>query len=223
MTIALCYCCGNEKRNSMVQCTNCGRVPQSEKDMFTSLAITDEYFGDDDLKNMALRIRSGRGINVNVDDDAKRKFREVLSKNGFLKQPTFVEKLLRRKAAVASEQEIGVFKIVDEWIRPFPLVLIGSERCTIDEQEFGIVLIAAKTEGWSGGDRFFRLLDKNDGALLPFFSGAGIWGDEAIELAMCFRSFVQSDGDASEDGMELANVLHRLGGSGGFKIEVGEA
>lgn len=188
--------------------------------MTMSLVMTDHYFSKEDLKQMGLRLRSGRSIDL--DEDAKEQFRAAFRKAGFIKRATYFDKLFRREKPAVHKQEIHTFHIVADWLRPTPLILVGSEKHQIEESEFGVVLIAAKTSGWKGGDRFFKVLNQHDAALLPFFTGAGIWDDEAIQLATNYLSFVKSlpENDDSDGNIEIANMLFRLGSSGGFKIEV---
>jgi hypothetical protein len=219
MTFAVCYCCGNEKHGAFSICSNCGRKPQLEEDIVMSLAMTDHYFMREDIKRMGLRLRSGRSIELN--EDAKEKFRETFRKSGFFKQPSFFDKLFGRKTPAIKKHEVQKFNLVAEWLHSNPLVLVGSEAYKIDESVFAFVLVSAKTTGWSGGDRFFKVLNQHDGVVLPFFTGAGVWEDEAIQLAICFLKFIKSvpDNDDAGDSIEIANTLIRLGSSGGFRIE----
>jgi len=59
MTAAVCFRCGKIKFGAFVPCPKCGAEPRSEDDLVLSLAMTDHYFGPEDLEAMGRRVAEG--------------------------------------------------------------------------------------------------------------------------------------------------------------------
>lgn len=105
--------------------------------------------------------------------------------------------------------------MVADWVRQGNIYLVGLKRTLeIEEAAFGGMLIAAKINGWSGGNEFF-IISNGDGVLKQIEDGMSILGQEASELGIKFIEFTKKKerGSMEEDFFKICM-------EGGFSIEI---
>jgi hypothetical protein len=59
MTMAVCFKCGEIKSSAFVRCPACSALPEKEKDIVLSYAMSDHFYDVPTLKQMGAAIRDG--------------------------------------------------------------------------------------------------------------------------------------------------------------------
>ncbi len=81
MTTAVCFNCGSIKFGAFMKCPKCGYQPIKDDDMVISLAMTDHYLQEDDLKKISQAM--ARGIKPNIDDEFKKDLLKTIKSSEF--------------------------------------------------------------------------------------------------------------------------------------------
>ncbi|MCB0786383.1 MAG: hypothetical protein KDC02_19525 [Flavobacteriales bacterium] len=64
MTTAVCHACGEFKFGAFVPCSACGNTPATEEEQVVSLAMTDHFLSQADLRQLQDRVRQGLPIDI---------------------------------------------------------------------------------------------------------------------------------------------------------------
>ena len=81
MTTAVCFHCGSIKLGAFMKCPKCGYQPIKDDDMVISLAMTDHYLQEDDLKKISQAM--AQGIKPNIDDEFKKDLLKTIKSSEF--------------------------------------------------------------------------------------------------------------------------------------------
>jgi hypothetical protein len=111
------------------------------------------------------------------------------------------------------------WRMVPEDIHPGTLLLIGTKRqVELKQSTFGLMLIMAKINGWSGGAQFFDIVG-DQGTLRKLRDGIKVYAADAIELGVKYYDFAQQHAKGGNRG-DLDAELLRLCTEGGFSVNL---
>ena len=108
--------------------------------------------------------------------------------------------------------------LVPQHIGSGPVVLVGGKReVEISEVVFCFALVAAKINGWRGGEELFRTVDGSE-VLNRISDGMTVKNDEALELGVKYFDFIKTNSDGGNRGNFDEEFL-RVCTEGGFSVE----
>lgn len=167
MPKALCFKCGEIKDDAWGPCGSCHNAPQSEDELATSLALTEDHFGEPTLKSFGNLIKSGQY--PKLSDDTKQEFLKL-----------------------AKEAEGESLQAPELTLETQPVLRFNPTGSQLFFRNlFSLVgiqfVIAATAIGCTWGFLYFQLPDKQEKFLLYCAIGAAVLGAVIMPAVAWFK------------------------------------